>query len=505
MSTDPKKDPSTTSAAYDSMAPVWEKVQTVLDGTDSMRGAGTTYAPQHEFEHDEAYDERIQGAYLFNGSEQTLDSWVGRPFSDPLEVGEDVPADIEELFEDVDLQGNSLSVFARNWYREGLAKAICHVLVDHPDPFENEDNAPRTKEDDRRDNLRPYFSLVEPENLIFAASRIVAAREVLVHVRIRETETVMDGFSESTVQRIRVFDRVLLEDVVDEEMTGVFVSLLEERKDPKSGMIVWFPIKDHIKMDIDEIPIVTFYANRTGLMTGKPPLEDLVDLNVRHWQSTSNQNVTLDVARFPMLGASGMTENEKKKKIVIGPKKVLKTSKADGKYYYIEHTGAAISAGQDELDKVEEKMATYGADFLRKRTGGVTATARALDSAEATSPLQDATHRFNDALMMAIHLLGKWMDIEETGTVGASTEFGPEEVFAGDLQSLKDARQGRDISQETYLAELKRRGVLDDGFDFDQNAQQLDKERTNEMRTEIDIDEGGDETKKEEDGQTQEE
>ena len=227
-------------------------------------------------------------------------------------------------------------------------------------------------------------------------------------------------------------------------------------------------------MDIDEIPLVTFYAERTDFMISKPPILDLVDLNITHWQSSSDQRSILTVARFPMLAGSGVTDEDNKLK--VGPRQWLFTSDAQGKYYYVEPDGKAIAAGRDDLSDLENQMSSYGAEFLKKRPGTQTATARALDSAEATSPLQDMVLRFIDAMNQALTLTGKWADIEEPGFVTVNAEFGLTAQEDADLRALTDARKNRDLSRRKYLNELRRRGTLPVDFDAEENDFEIERE-----------------------------
>jgi hypothetical protein len=447
------------------MTPRWRKIQTVLNGTEEMRRAGELYLPKHEAETSLRYQERLESNILLNVTALTLDSWVGRPFSDPVHE-EDVPEELSELYTDIDLQGNDVTVFAREWFREGLAKGFAHVLIDFP----KVDREGRTLEDDRRENLRPYWSLVRPENLIAAYATVDAGHEVLVHARVLETVVERDGFEETTTRKIRVFDRVL-----EGDLARVYVSVWEERKE--RGRSSWVATEGPAVIDgVTEIPIVTFYAARDGLMLARPPLEDLADLNIRHWQSNSDQISVLTVARFPMLAGSGIQEGDN---LDVGPKKFLTSSDPNGKFYYVEHSGAAIEAGRRDLLDLEEQMAHYGAEFLRKRPGNATATARALDSAEATTPLQDMTTRFNDALEQAVYKTAEWLKIEEPGTLSVATDFGPETAESADLSVLLEARKLRDLSREAFLAELKRRGVLADEFDAEEDEGELNGESMN--------------------------
>lgn len=494
MSDKDPKSPATTSFAYDAMAESWHKIQTVLDGTEALRGAESAYLPQHPAESPEAYSERLQKNTLYNLTKITLDSWVGRPFSDPIGFV-DVPSKLEPLLTNIDLLGNNVHVFARDWFKDGLAKAYSHVLVDFP---RVEADSVRTLADDMNDQLRPYWMHIRPEQLFFADAEMVDGREVLREIRIMEEVADRDGFAEVVVPQIR---RVFMKEEADPttgEPASVGTVELWRIKPKKTAndKDEWY-VDDTYTFTLDRIPLVTFYADRTGFMEGTSPLEDMADLNIAHWQSTSDQRAILTVARFPMLAVSGGTDETSD--IIIGPYRILSCTDPKGKYYYVEHGGAAIEAGREDLHDLENQMAEYGAEFLKKRPGDVTATARALDSAEATSSLQDATLRFQDSLNQAMELTALWLKLESGGEAMLSTDFGPEEVNDAELTTLRETRKLKDISRKGYLEELKRRGMLSDEFDIDADALQLEVEAMNmfgELEPDLD-DEGEEETEEE--------
>lgn len=456
---DPKS-PATTSGAYDLMFPRWRLIETLLGGTEAMREAGELYLPRHQEETDKGYQERLASAVLLNMVERTLDTLSGKPFSEPIRLNEDVPQVIKEIIlPDVDLQGNNLDVFARQWFREGLAKAFCHVLVDTPRPAPREDGKPRTLEDDRREGLRPYWVLIKPENLIFARAEVVNGVEVLQHLRIVEHYAEQDGFAEVYRRRIRVLEPGL-------------VQLWEPAEKQKEEWV----LVEEWETGLNYIPLVTFYASRQGFMLGKPPLLDLAHLNVAHWQSASDQRHILTVSRFPILACSGAT-GEDSDPVVVGPNKVLYNPDPAGRFYYVEHTGQAIAAGRADLQDLEEQMANYGAEFLKRRPGNQTATARALDSAEAVSSLSAMVGVFEDALAQALDITADWLRLGQGGgTVELVKDYKLEETDTSGLQALQAARERRDISRKTYLNALRLRGVLPEDFDAEEDWEELMEE-----------------------------
>lgn len=444
---------ATPSFAYNTMAPRWIKMETILGGTELMRAAGEDMAPRHEHESVTNYDERIAGNVLFNMVDLTLRLWVGRPFANQIQYSEDFAEHLVPLMDDVDLDGNNLDVYCRRWFRDGVAKAFSHTLVEFPRIDMPTLADIRMLTDDDRMNIRPYFVHVKPEQVIFALAERIEGKEVLTHVRIEEEIVGLDGWEQTVTPQIRVLERDFINMGTDEEPSfewKVRVDLHQQNEREE-----WVVVETW-HMDIDFIPLVTFYADRQGFMVGRSPLDDLADLNIRWWQSMSDQISILTVARFPMLACSGGDDEEGK--LVIGPKEWLYTPDPAARFYYVEHKGEAIKAGDTDLLGLEKRMQSYGAEFTKERPDRESALARELDTSEATSPLQDVAFRFNDTLNRALEIMSIWMRKEHSGKAGIPTEFTSPE--ASQLQTLLETWKEGGLTTEEYLKELQRRGVL---------------------------------------------
>lgn len=463
-----KDSPATTSCAYDAMAPRWDVIDTLLGGTEAMRAKATTYAPQHKAETEDDYVARLAATVLRNFVEDTLDTLASKPFGEETKLNDDIPETILPLLDDVDLQGNKLDVFARKWFRTGVAKAFCHVLVDTPKPAgkTNPNGSPRkrTLDDDRKEGNRPYWVLLAPEAVIFARASIVDGKEVLQHIRIIETYTEQVGFAEVEQQQIRILE------------PGSVQIWRPHPTQKKNNKPVWFRF-DAWETGLDVIPLVTFYARRESLMYAKPPLLDLAWLNIAHWQSTSDQRHVLTVARYPMLACSG--DKDESDPVVVGPNKILYNPDPQGKFYYVEHTGAAIEAGRNDLQDLEAACSSYGAQFMEEKPGDQTATAKAIDSADSTSDLASITGVFEDAVAQALGLTALWLGDKkrEGGTVELVKNYNQAQEDEAALTTLTSARGTRDISRKTYLEQLVLRGVLPSDFDVELEMEQLLEEQ----------------------------
>lgn len=478
----PEKDPlspATKSFAYDVMAPRLDKVNALLGGTEGMRKAGQRYLPMHDNETQTRYDTRLCTSFLLNMFELTLNNLASKPFGEPIKL-DDMPDEIKELMEDVDLQGNDLQVFARNWFKDGVANGLSHVLVDFPSPetqVDGEGNEiPRTREDDLNDNLRPSLIHIPADAVIFASSDRVNGQEFLTEIRIAEDVVEIVGFAEMIIPQIRQLKPGLV----------VLYRQSETEKD-ESGQPKWVE-HETSTYDLNFIPFVTFYAERESFMIAQPPLTPLCDLNIAHWQSGSDQRNILTAARFPILAVSGGTDEDNA--ITIGPWQALWTPDPSAKWYYVEHNGAAISAGDKDLQNLEDQMSSYGSQFLTRGTTTTTATQNSIENAETNASLQDMAQRFQDALNNAIAMMGIWVGVEDTGEAEINLDFLNESGAENESTFLIEMRKGRDISRTKLIEESVRVGLLAVEFDTDENDEQLEEEAANSMEgfTDVNID-----------------
>ncbi len=448
--------PQTECAFYKAQKPVWDMLDTLLAGTNAMRRAREDYLPKFQYEQPTNYESRLKMTTLLNYYKRTVLGLVGKPFSKPVVVPEEMPEDMTDMFENIDKQGNDLSSFARNVFRTGVAKGIVHILVDYPTMKNEDGEAPKTLADEKAVGAQPYMICIQPENLIAAFADMVDGVEVLTHVRIKECEVVRHEWEEVLIERVRVLE------------PGKWF-LYKKGSDNK------YALEDEGETTLDVIPLVTFYAEREGFMTSRPPLLDLAHLNVSHWQSSSDQRNVLSVARFPILGASGV---DPESKLEIGPNSFFAIRDVQSKLYYVEHSGAAIGAGRQDLEDLKAEMAMLGLQLLApQQSGGTTATAKAMDGAEANCGLQSMVLDFQTVLNSAIELMQAWKgDDAEYPDVTINSDFGLTPGQAQDLSILLAMRAARDISHTAFMEEMIRRGLLSADFDIEADKELADEE-----------------------------
>lgn len=434
-------DVSTPSAAVSDMQADLAKVNALMGGTKAMRAAGETYLPKWPMEDQESYDFRLKTSTLFNAFGRTIENMASKPFSEPMTWTE-IDSQVEAWFDNIDLAGRNLHVFAHEVFQAGMRDGITHVLVDYP-PTLDENGAPvyKTKADEAKSGVRPYVIHVRQSQILGWMSEIVGGVEALTQVRIMESVCEPDSdFSTKDVAQIRVLT------------PGAWQTF---RKNAKNE---WVPHKDGVTT-LTFIPLLTFYTRRTGFMTATPPLSDLADLNIKHWQSSSDQDSLLHTARVPILALIGVEDGTK---IAIGSKTALQLpAGADAKY--VEHTGAAINAGRTSLQDLEEQMESMGAELLMQPVGERTATEASIDIAQKQSQLSEMVSALEDFLDQVVDVMAAWAGLGDQGDINVFNDFASIAINAQTVAPFVTALtllvKSRLMSRETAFEELKRYGV----------------------------------------------
>jgi hypothetical protein len=224
------------------------------------------------------------------------------------------------------------------------------------------------------------------------------------------------------------------------------------------------------------------YAEKEGHMVATTPLTEVADLTIEHWQLASDYRTCLNHALFPILYATGVDQKQLKNgNTIIGPRSILGSDKAEARFGYVEHTGAAIEAGKSELEALEQRAETY-AGRLTKPSGDVKATTEAISSSETSSFAKDMALSMQDVLQAALDHAALWTGTP-MGKVKVSTDFAVD-LGDSDLTTLQAARAQGDVSRPTYWKELQRRNVLSRDFDPKDEATLIEDENAEGMERE---------------------
>ncbi|MBY6259125.1 DUF4055 domain-containing protein [Phytobacter diazotrophicus] len=444
-------DISTPNLDYGNMVQAWDINDALMGGTLYMRQLGEAYMPRWPKEDKEDYIKRLEVSTLLPAYEETINQNVGRVFAEPVQLGEKVPDRLREYAKDIDMEGTRLDVWAQSFFALAMQYGLSHALVDYP---RVDAEQVRTKADEKATGARPYVTMLNPRQVIGWKSKMVGGKVVLTALRIKEV-VIEDGddFGQKKVEQIRYLTPGKVQ--IYRKATGA------------DGQANW-SIHDEWITSRQDITLVTLYTKRTGFMCGSPPLLNMALLNIKHWQSQSEQDNILHVARVPLLTVFGLEEGEE---LVIGSSSATKfTDRQKQGLEYVEHTGSSISAGKESLADLVEQMRQAGAKLLRTdNTSTKSVDQTSEEKMQEQSPLYTMATSLEDALDNILQIMAEYIGESEGGSVDVRTEldveskeFNPPAALA--IQSL---RQGGDIRRVDAIKSLQKLNIIDADADPD--------------------------------------
>lgn len=427
------------------MSEHWGVIHALLSGTPGMRAAKTKLLPKWPNEEQVSYDNRVGTATLFPAFERTLNVMAGKPFSQQVVLGDDVPPVIVEYCQDVNLEGQNLHAFSFEVFREAMAYGLCGVLVDCP--VVQETTKPRTVADEKAMGVRPYFTFIKHDQILGWKAVKVQGVLTLTMLRIMESVEEDDGeFGTVCIPQVRVLQ------------PGIW----QTYRKSDAAKDEWVEYEFGINT-ISVIPFVPFYGKRLGFLKASSALENLAYLNVKHWQSQSDQDTILHVARVPILAISGAEQADDKGNggtvLTLGSSMGIKLP-LNAKMEYVEHKGMSIKAGAESLKDLEDQMVQCGAELLVKKPGDRSATEAAGDQEGNKSDLQRMAEGFEDSMDQALQYMALWINQPQGGHCSVFKDFGAFDLSDASAQVVLAMQAAGLITRETALKEQQRRGIL---------------------------------------------
>ncbi len=442
----------------------------LLGGTVAMQAAGERYIPKGEAESDTTWKRRVARSTLLNIYKRTVDYLSGQVFSRPAALTAEKDKEVLDVFqrlaENVDLQGKTLSNWARDFFEDCLNRGSGLILVDFPSiktrksggktEYQDKNGVWHTKTvmADMENDWRPYFVNISQDAVL--GWRFDPNSGKLLQLRFMEQVTEEQGpwdTDDKDVDQVRVLEPGRWETWRKDESRGSRDKTWMKHKEGTTTLSV--------------IPVIALVlGEQNGRFCAYPALEDLAHLNRRHWQATADQYDLLEWMRRPVWHGSGLGSDENGDITIFGPGSMVNSSDAGAKITSVSVSPDAVTKGQEELTQLEQQMSMFGMRLLIPKTGTVTATQNAIESSENDSTLKAWALALAACVNTALGFAGMWMDVEENAvpSVTVNTEF---HLLNGmEPTEVMEAVGAGLISKRMAFDELKRRGLIPDKEDW---------------------------------------
>lgn len=328
----------------------WVKIRDAIAGEREIKNKGNTYLPQMEGMTDDDYDAYCQRATYYNMCGRTITALTGTLFKrNPVLNGDFTLED----FQTVGRKNTDLLTFMKETGGQQFAVGRYGVLAD----MDGEGN-------------EPYLVGYIAENIIDWETETIEGREVLTRMVLRETHIQRDD--PKSQRKYHAAYRVLeliQNGGVWEYRQDFFVNdtgnadFVDEHRAPG------FPMYPNRKgKRFDRIPFVIFGGNTNEFGCEKPPILDIVTLNLSHYRSYAHLEHGRFFTGFPIYYVP--TPGDTKAEYTLGPSVVWEVQPNE-KPGLLEFNGQGLKFLESALEMKEAQAASLGGRMVGVTTQSV--------------------------------------------------------------------------------------------------------------------------------------
>jgi hypothetical protein len=426
------------------MMPDWGVMAAVTSGTNYIRDLSETYLPQEPREDDDAYETRVARSVLSPYTSRLIETAAGAILRKPIHIEGD-PYWLE-LANNIDGLGSSINEYARRALVSSLTYGHSAILVDYPAATDALNLA-----EERAMGRRPYFVHVDAFQIW--GWRKEPGTNRLLQVRIHDYDVrPLNEFGEEQIEQMRViypgrYDLYTLgQEVVEFSETGDY--------------------------SLPEIPLVPIYSNRRGLLVSQPPLLDIANLNITHYQRQADLIHALHIAAMPTLVLEGWDDTTGSASMGVNYAIAMQPG---NKAYYVQADATSFDAQMNELQSLEQQMSTLGVTKLfGQKFVAESAEAKRIDQAQSNSVLSIISQELESALNQAFAFAAQYVGLEPP-EITIDRDFDYYRLIGQDIAVLTQLNQLGKISDSLLLEILRRGEILPDNINIEDEEEAAGK------------------------------
>lgn len=387
---------------YSNWRMIWRAIRHAMIGEVEIKRHGEEYLPRPDGMDDEQYSAYLERAVFYNMVYRTVTGLTGAIFRRDarlLNAGDR----LKEAMKRISKDGLSLNVFSKVAAQEMLSVGRYGVLVD-----KGLSDGP---------NVRPYLAGYTCENILDWTMADIDGRNEYDYILLREFVTdrrlfVLEGNDakpNTTYGKLLITYRILRL-VFDEELNRYVYEQSVYQADGRDASLEQEPVTVRplvFGVPMDRIPF-RFYNATTNLPdVEKPPILDILTLNISHYKSYAQ----LEHGRFytanPVYFVSGAQEDDE---YHIGPSVVWEIGKEE-RAGILEFNGGGLKSLENALEQKESQVASLGGRLIgESNTAGQSDNQTMLKDRNEASLLLNVTTVINENFTDLLIILSNWMN-----------------------------------------------------------------------------------------------
>lgn len=444
-----------THADYNSQTPNWQKILDCYIGGGNITDADDDeYLIKKGSEDDDDYDARKRRTIYYNKCYQVVQTFQGHLWrKSPIRQ---IPDELLPLLENVDRCETRVNEFFQNVSQWSQVYGIYFVLIDYP----VNDNQNLSKRDEEMLGLRPYFSEINPSNVLDWQFDINTGK--LNYVVIRE---IVESENNAPFKKAEYITQYRL-------LTSDKIQIYKYSDNPKDKRDIVL-VNEYINT-LGEIPLVPFYAKKKSFFVGRSILHDIVDLNLELYNKHSDKDNSEFWTAHPNMFFKGFDRSE----LTISPAHAIFSSNEKADFSIVEFSGLSIN----ELRKTEADILREIYDIALKQirnpsVARQTYESKRLDRIDALSELQSRAVGYSESEKKCWQLAAKWLKINDRDIdISYNIDYNTDSIDYQLVQQLIQMKNEKLISHKTFSKILVEGEVLPNDYNVEEDQKQIEQE-----------------------------
>lgn len=440
----------TTHADYNARSYQWRRCRDAFNGSDAIKASGQQYLPKLPSQSGDEYEAYKFRALWYGATFRTVSGLTGAVTRKDPKVT--VPTVMDSHLKDITLTGTPFNVFVKDVINEVLMTGRYGILVDMADES-------RT---DIKDTTRPYAVPFPAESIINWHTEVVNGVQTLTMVVLCEYVWQLSSPDDPYLYEMVKRYRVLYLDPLSGNYQVRIVIVKE------GGNLITELVPTMRGTPLKHIPFCFIGCNGLSSYPEKPPLLDLVDVNISHYISSADLEHGRHYTALPTPWVAGFP---KESKLSIGSSIAWVTPDPQGRAGMLEFTGQGLGALEKALESKERLMAVLGARMLEEQKSTVEASDTIMmRTAGERSTLQSTALIVGLGLTQAMRWHAEWMGNKDAENVNVelNSDFMSRPMDSTQLTSLVQAYQADTISYDTFYWNLQRGELARPDIDADE-------------------------------------
>ncbi|MGA1023571.1 MAG: DUF4055 domain-containing protein [Aquiluna sp.] len=420
------------------------------------------YIPRDYQEHEGSYNVRKTRAMTCFEPfySHYVDIIVGTALRKGVILPQDLPEEWEKFFSNVNLEGKSITSFAKTLFTEALNGGIAGLMADFPRV------ATRDRADQRRMGLRPYFTIIKVDDILdcrhesgpLTINGVTSFETKVTYLRIKSEirrASATNEHYEEVVPTVVVYD-------LPENGGNVRVRVYEKNVSGHPHEY-FLPPDGEMELSIDYIPFVPCYGGKEeAFCRARPLLFDIARLNLHHWATCADLAETIHLNSSPLLTATGVRPDDE---IYAGSGRSLFSQNENARFGMVSPGMDGAETTLKELARIESAMDRLAAIAIAPGKSQVeSGFAKLLDRSQSDSQLAVLIGSLQDCFNRALWYASGYMtDLYPPIEVTISKNFIPAKLHSQQVMALSSLYKDAEAVPIGTFLEMLEAGEMFEG------------------------------------------